>query len=318
MDPLKMHLEANPDVHTQPGAARRHGRALRTAASLSLLLGLPSPGEPVPVPNGSFESPAITFADPRIDVWIKSPKPVWYDESGGFTWDQLTGIFDNPPEGSADYKIGADGEQAGFLSAVPEVALSQELPSTVFEPGRTYTLTVGLVGGGGGMVPGVSLELAFFYRTTEGTVATVASTTVTHDLTVFPDRTRFRDFNLATPPVTAGDAWAGKPVGIRLASTVRPDLAGGYWDIENVRLDRSASAGDAPSLRNPARSGNGFTFEIVSRPGAKLEVLSTTQVQAAGSTWDVVGAVTNATGTLTFEHADPGAGPRFYQARVVP
>ena len=46
----------------------------------------------IPVPNASFEAPDTEFADPAIHAWQKTPKPEWYDESGGNLWIQLTGV----------------------------------------------------------------------------------------------------------------------------------------------------------------------------------------------------------------------------------
>jgi hypothetical protein len=43
-------------------------------------------------------------------------------------------------------------------------------------------------------------------------------------------------------PVQAGDAWAGKTIGIALRTAGQP---GGFWDLDNVRLIESASEPDA-------------------------------------------------------------------------
>ncbi|MEO6034296.1 MAG: hypothetical protein ABIQ35_03490, partial [Verrucomicrobiota bacterium] len=118
------------------------------------------------IPNGSFELPATTFVNINIDSWQKSEKPAWYDDNGGFFWTQLTGIFKNTGPTSSDHIDNCDGSQAIWLFAVPEVALFQDYDSidwqnlppnhafnSTFEPGRSYTLTVGVIGGGGNMLP---------------------------------------------------------------------------------------------------------------------------------------------------------------------
>src|SRR5438105_14509978 len=81
------------------------------------------------VPNGSFESPATTFVDTRIDSWQKAPKPDWYAESSGYTWDELTGVFANTATNSADHIDNCDGAQAMGMFAVPDVADFQDYNS---------------------------------------------------------------------------------------------------------------------------------------------------------------------------------------------
>src|SRR5439155_12475624 len=80
----------------------------------------------ISVPNNSFESPVTVFVDTHIDSWQKSAKPPWYDESGGYLWDQLTGTFKNTPTNSSDHIDNCDGNQAAWMFAVPEVAIFQD------------------------------------------------------------------------------------------------------------------------------------------------------------------------------------------------
>jgi hypothetical protein len=206
----------------------------------------------IQVPNGSFESPGTSFADPRIDDWQKTPKPVWFDESQGGSWDQLTGVFKNTDAGASDHIDNMDASQGVFLFALPEAGLFQDYDSifgtnnspnhkfdAVFEPGKEYDLTVAVLGGGGGMKPGVSLELALYYRDASSNMVIVASSTITNSTDLFPTNTHFTDFNVRLPQVQATDAWAGQRVGVALLSTVGFDLQGGYWDLDNVRLSAS-------------------------------------------------------------------------------
>ena len=126
----------------------------------------------IQVPNASFESPPTAFVDITVDSWQKSPKPDGYDESGGSFWAQLAGVFLNVAPTNSAYIDNSDGAQGLYLFADPQLAVYQDYntiggtnssPShefdAVFEPGKTYDLTVGVIGGGGGMLEGTTLEL---------------------------------------------------------------------------------------------------------------------------------------------------------------
>lgn len=197
------------------------------------------------VPNASFESPETAFVDVNIDSWQDSPKPWWYDESGGHLWNQLTGVFLNLPPEDPDSIDNCDGEQAAWLFAVPEVRLSQNLAAT-FEVGRLYRLTVGIIGGGGNMKGGVPIEIRLYYRDGEDNKVTVGATTFTYDLETGHVK-HFNDVHLDIPPVRETDPWAGKNIGVQLISALTfpedldPDTgrAGGFWDLDNVRLTKS-------------------------------------------------------------------------------
>lgn len=207
------------------------------------------------VPNGSFESPVAAFAEPPMDAWQKAPKPSWYDESGGFLWEQLMGQYLNTPYGSTNYLPNMEGRQAAWLFAVPGVAIFQDYDSVGgtntspahefdrrFEPGKSYTLTAGVLGGGGGMTNAATLQLSLYYRDAGSNPVTVAATTVTNLPSVFGTNRQFLDFQTIVLTVKTNDAWAGKHIGIQLASTVGGDLAGGFWDVDNVRLTESLLA----------------------------------------------------------------------------
>jgi hypothetical protein len=45
-----------------------------------------------------------------------------------------------------------------------------------------------------------------------------------------------QDFSLELPTVKSGDAWEGMNIGIALRATGQ---AGGFWDLDNVRLIES-------------------------------------------------------------------------------
>ncbi|MDX1952992.1 MAG: hypothetical protein SFY81_12490 [Verrucomicrobiota bacterium] len=201
------------------------------------------------VPNHSFELPATGFADPRIESWVQSAKPVWFQDSEAGTWDQLAGVFVNQSPENSSYIHNMEGNQAAFFFAMPELALSNDinfltdstnandlpLPAK-FTPGKAFELTVGILGGGGGMTQGVSLQLSFYYRDANSNAITFAATNVVFDTNRFPDTTNFVDVVLRSPVVREGDAAAGKLIGVQILSTVDPTLTGGYWDLDNVRL----------------------------------------------------------------------------------
>ncbi len=273
------------------------------------------------VPNASFESPSTVFADPRIDSWQRDPKPDWYDESGGFPWEQLAGVFLNTAPGAADHIENMVGTQGTFIFAVPQYALFQERDSTPsrdfdvhFETGRSYRLTAGILGGGGGMTNGVTLELALYYRDALGNRVTVTSATIINTTEAFPTRNRFTDYHLQTPLVGPTDPWAGRNLGISIASTVRPDLAGGYWDVDDVRLTETRGV----VLLNPVRSATEFTLTVMSDPGSVFEIQAANSVVAPSTEWLRVGSMTNVSGRVKFTDAAPPGETRFYRAQQLP
>lgn len=203
------------------------------------------------VPNNSFES---QIAGPpfgvnnNIDSWQKSPQPDWFDPaSAGVTWNQLTGNFVNTPSSSADHIDNVDGGQAVYLFAIPTVALFQDYSSTdwnhstpthafdaTFEVGKSYHLTVGVIGGGGNMTVGSIFELGLYYRDVSNNMVTVSANDIVYTPAAFPTTTHLIDFQVNVPEVQAGDAWAGQKIGIQLLSVY--GTGAGYWDLDNVRL----------------------------------------------------------------------------------
>ena len=110
----------------------------------------------------------------------------------------------------------------------------------------------------------------------------------------------------------AGDPWAGKNIGIRLASTITDtNLEGGFWDLDNVRL----SATLVPSLTEPAWNNGQFSFTLSSEAGMVFEIQATTNVNTLN--WSTVGFVTNTTGAARYTNS-ASAGRSFFRARSVP
>jgi hypothetical protein len=272
-----------------------------------------------PFANSSFESPETDFAAPPMDGWQKAPQPLWYtDPTGTFPWEALMGQFLNTTNGSPDHIDNVDGKQAAYLFASPDVAIFQECNSTgggdaTFEPGKSYTLTVGVLGGGGGMTNGATLELGFYYRDASSNQVTVAATTITNTSDLFPINTHLTDFAVQVPTVRAGDPWAGKLIGIQLTSTVGFDKMGGYWDVDNVRL-RSV---EDPLLENPKITAGQFGFDLQSAPG-RYAVLASANTALPLAQWDTLGTFTNFTGNLNIIDTNAGNGLRFYQTRPAP
>jgi hypothetical protein len=283
------------------------------------------------VPDYSFESPATTYADPDIDSWQKTPQPAWWVDTGGtnsYTWAELTGEFLNTPAGAPAHIDNCDGNQALFLLADPQVGVFQDYDSTygtnsvpthafdaAFEAGKSYLLVVGVIGGGGGMTNGASLELGLYYRDDASNQVVVAATNLVYSSALFPNTTNFIDFTAQLPTVEAGDAWAGRHIGILLLSTASLGGygGGGYWDLDNVRL----TSASAPVLSGCTVTNGQFAFTLQSDPGAACEVLAAANLSLPASRWTSLGTVTNLTGRMIFVDNTANAGRRFYLARLV-
>ena len=108
--------------------------------------------------------------------------------------------------------------------------------NATFKPGHPYYLTAGLIGGGGGMPAGATLQMSLYYRDASNNMVTVAARTITNTSALFPDNTHFVDFQLDVPTVQTNDAWANQNLGIQFLCTVDTNTQSGYWDVDNVRL----------------------------------------------------------------------------------
>ena len=282
--------------------------------------------ETIEIPNGSFESVATDFADPRIDAWEKPPQPIWWDPSHG-AWDQVSGVFLNTAPGSPDHIVNCDGAQAAFLFALPQSALWQDYNSTnwaaavpthafnvKFKPGLTYILTVGVIGGGGGMLNGATLELSLYYRDGAGNMITIAATTVTNTPAIFSNTTQLVDFQVVVPTVRPSAPWANQNVGIQILSTVGFDLMGGYWDLDKVRLSEFRE----PAWLAPTQTSGRFQATLQSDPGAAFEVLVAANPALPRAQWTTLKTLTNVTGTNTVTDTSANGGWRFYQVRQLP
>jgi hypothetical protein len=275
------------------------------------------------LPNPSFESPATEFASPFVDSWQKAPQPSWYNDPT-FPWFQVMGEFLNTSNGSPDHIDNVDGQQGAYLFALPDVALFQDYISLgatntspahdfnlKYDVGKSYSLTAGVLGGGGGMSNGATLAISFYYRDAASNKVTVASTTITNASSVFPTHTHLTDFKVQVPTVRGSEPWAGQDVGVQLASTVGFDLLGGYWDVDNVRLGVVVD----PTLKEFSIKNGEFHFTLHGAPG-RYEVLASTNAALPVSSWTSLGVVTNVNGSVPI--TDGNMGHRFYQARTSP
>lgn len=312
-----------------PSVRRKVGSWIAVAGTLLVLNGGSNTvrAGAIAVPNASFESPSALFPSPNIGSWQKAAKPDWYDESGPFLWTQLTGLFRNQPPDQPDYIDNCDGSQAMWLFAVPEVGLFQDYvsvdwndpaPSRAFDatfaPGNSYQLKVGIIGTGGNMLQGVTLALSLYYRDAASNRVAVVTTSVTNTTAVFSNNTHFVDCQVDVPTVKAGDAWAGKHIGIEFISTVSSNMQGGYWDLDNVRLKEIV-----PPTLSPATPDNGrFRLSLHSETGMCFEILATTNLLLPADSWTSLGLVTNLDGAVTFTDVETNLAARFYQARWLP
>ena len=184
-------------------------------------------------------SPYATF---EMSDWEKSPQPDGYvpADNYDYPWADLMGTFFNVPF-PGEYIDNCDGLQGAFMFADPGAAIFQDYNSmddastnashafnAKFNVGRSYNLTVGVIGGGYGMQPGATLQLSLYYRDASNNMVIVAATTITNSTTLFPTHTHLVDFQVQTPTVQPGDAWAGQNIGVQIASTVGLDIRGGY------------------------------------------------------------------------------------------
>jgi hypothetical protein len=179
------------------------------------------------IPNASFESPTAPTGsgNPALADWLKAPEPPGFDpvNTGGFPWTTLSGVFDGGT-------TVPDGSQGAYLLSYPEVGIYQTLAET-YQAGLSYTLTVALHGGAGGLTSADQLQIGLYYG---GGLTPVTSVMIDYSALNFPDQNLYYDFDLTLPEVQPGDAWAGQNIGIEF--TAMNGTLSGSWDLDNVRL----------------------------------------------------------------------------------
>jgi hypothetical protein len=199
----------------------------------SALPASPARSATIDVPNGSFESPEVAYAASDISDWNKAPVPDWWALTGALDeqWTNAGGVFLNTPNAWID---NLEGNQAAFMFALPGYELFQDLAAT-YTVGQSYSLTVGIEGGGTPMELGVPMEIRLFYRDAGDNRVTIDATEITNDNDTGV-LSHLTDYHVDIPTVSAADPWAGKSIGVQLISTAPPTQFPGYWDIDNVRL----------------------------------------------------------------------------------
>jgi hypothetical protein len=190
------------------------------------------------------------IADPNVDGWTEIDNAPLGDSVN-------TGVFPNSPEDSPDHIVNADGSQLAFLGSEAGNALEQDLDA-VYKVGCDYCLIVGVSVSGrfppSAVEPIDTLELVLYYRDANDVVDIAVQTVEAAGQSY----TQLQDFSLELPTVQAGDAWAGMNIGIALRAAGQ---AGGFWDLDNVRLIESAPVSipiENASFEAPVVDPNGF------------------------------------------------------------
>lgn len=185
----------------------------------------------IPIENASFESPVVDPAGFGALPFVESWTEIDLDAEGSTN----TGVFLNTAPGSPDHVINADALQLAFLGSQQGNGLEQDL-ATTYEVGSAYRLSVGV---GVSMrfppsskSPVDTLELVLYYRDGDNLVDVASRTIEATGLST----TLLQDFSVYVPAVTADDAWAGRTIGVAIRAAGQ---AGGFWDLDNVRLAES-------------------------------------------------------------------------------
>ena len=119
------------------------------------------------------------------------------------------------------------------------------------------------------MLEGATLEIGLYFRDGSSNRVVISATLITNTVALFPTNTHFLDFGLQTPPVKSEDPWAGRHIGVQMLSTVTTNLQGGYWDLDNVRLEEIlppvftlTAAATASELRISWPSVSGYQYQL--------------------------------------------------------
>jgi hypothetical protein len=188
----------------------------------------------IEIANASFELPVVDpngwGAFPVAEGWIETDLDTLASTN--------TGVFLNTPADSFDHVVNADGRQLAFLASASGNGFEQNL-GAMYKSGCDYRLTVA-VGVSARYSPATlepvgTLNLVLYYL--DGNKAVdIASRTVEAEGT---SSTYLQDVSLYLPTVNASDAWAGKSIGVAIRAGGQ---AGGFWDLDNVRLGESFPA----------------------------------------------------------------------------
>lgn len=205
----------------------------------------------ITVPNGSFESQSALNPNGvtlNVDNWTKLPNP------GDSTSFQFFGNFFNPPNSPGNTIDNVDGGQAAYALNITGTGVQQLLssPDGLFKVGNSYELTVGLTANAA-VTSSDTFSISLYYL--NGTTPTTLAETIIPG--GFPNKTHLVDSSVILPTVQAGDAWAGKAIGIQLL--VSSGSGSAYWDLDNVRLTATTAVPE-PSTWALATLGFGGLF----------------------------------------------------------
>ena len=188
----------------------------------------------IAISNASFESPVLPpgyLGWPFIDGWTEIDNAPLGDSVN-------TGVFPNTEPNSFDHIVNADGNQLAFLASELGNGLEQHLSAT-YKTGCDYRLTVA-IGVSARYSPATlepvgTLDLVLYYLDGNKPVDIASVSVAAGGLS----STYLQDVSLYLPTVNAGDAWAGKSIGVAIRAGGQ---AGGFWDLDNVRLGESFPA----------------------------------------------------------------------------
>jgi len=209
---------------------------LSVVIAISVWAVAPAESASIAIANASFESPVV---DPNVNYGAWPFIDGWTEIDISPLGDSVnTGVFVNPEPnhispfaGVHDRILNADGSQLAFLCSQQGNALQQDL-SAKYRVGCDYRLTVAV--GVSLASPSEPLKLVLYYRDANEAVD-IASLTIPAMLW----SQQLEDYSLYLPTVSADSPWTGQTIGIAIRAT---GVAGGFWDLDNVRLGESLPA----------------------------------------------------------------------------
>ena len=223
---------------TVSGSGRYRTAILIAAAGLLGLAGS-AQAQLVGITNPSFELPnasgSPTGVSTVISSWDKLPQPGYFDPGTFFlTWDSVAGIFPNAPAPDPRHLTNADGSQVAYIFAFTGAGISQTL-STSFAAGMSYTLTLGLRGGGS-LAAGTPFLAGLQYF--DGTDWTNVGATVVTATAGYNTVTALQPVTVSTGTIAAGSPAVGKPIRVILEGTDFSASSGlAYWEADNLQLN---------------------------------------------------------------------------------
>jgi hypothetical protein len=197
----------------------------------------------ITVANSSFESPDVSTAK-----WQPMPQIVDLSASVGAWAEDTTNsgvLYNDGTYRGGNTHTNVDGNQIAVVDSGVSRQIWQDM-TTNYEAGKSYTLTVAMARSPGyDGQDGDKCELRLFYRNQAGQQVTIGTPTqITRSAL---DPVELVDYSTTISGVQAGDAWAGKAIGISVYSTVLAGPTNGCWSIDNVRLSWDNAPTPEPS-----------------------------------------------------------------------